>query len=92
METLLRMIPHFLPDVWREGREEKREEIRRNRRGKRKEKKKGEKRVGEDESTGRSGGLSSTERVAKKAAYLIGVISPLVFCSPQRILSLLTVC
>ena len=37
-------------------------------------------------------GLSSTECVAKKAAYLIGVISPLVFCSPQRILSLLTVC
>lgn len=88
METLLRMIPRFLPDVWREGREEKREEIRRGK----ERKKKGEKRVGEDKSTGRSGGLSSTECVAKKATYLFGVIPSLVFCSPQRILSLLTVC
>jgi len=36
------MIPHFLPDVWRDGREEKREEIRRGEgRGRREEGRRG---------------------------------------------------
>ena len=90
METLLRMIPRFLPDVWREGGRRGKERGDK-RRGEEERKKKGEKRVGEDESTVEKE-LSSTECVAKKATYLFGVIPSLVFCSPQRILSLLTVC